>query len=468
MKQKRTTPFFAPLQRRIHHGLAHMEYATINLVGPGGTAQLFLQPPKFSIFPSQSMLSINGMYRMPLDSMQAMLVECFMQELKKACPQGEEISLEDIAGVEERAIKRTGRLYGNYSEEHRRGELHFIMHVVLCFALNQPLPEGVNFGIDMNTWRKIARAPDRMDLILTSLEKDGHRIDPLDCMGCYARCPAMNFTSGEELTTEQWEQVIAKLYKIGVPQITFTGGEPTVHPDLVRLIGGAARWALTRLNTSGVTMTKKLAHELREAELGVVQMTLYDSNDEIHDQLVGRTGAHQYTVRGIRNALEEMLSTSVNVPLCRLNAGHFVETLAFLKRLGVVYVSCSGLIPTGGAVEMTEEGLELTHDELYTTLLAGKEFADREGIELSYTSPGQISEDEAHAIGFADVPVCGACLTNMAIMPNGAVVLCQSNMDKHGLGNFLTTPWSRIWNNPVCKRIRDTVALTNSCALAER
>jgi radical SAM protein with 4Fe4S-binding SPASM domain len=54
----------------------------------------------------------------------------------------------------------------------------------------------------------------------------------------------------------------------------------------------------------------------------------------------------------------------------------------------------------------------------------------------------------------------------MAIGPDGEVLPCQSWVhQRQPLGNILTTPWSRIWADPLCKRIRKTSSLKNDCPL---
>ena len=76
-------------------------------------------------------------------------------------------------------------------------------------------------------------------------------------------------------------------------------------------------------------------------------------------------------------------------------------------------------------------------------------------MELGFTSPGWVKEDDLRKLNL-DIPTCGACLSNMAIAPNGDVVPCQSWLDeKSNLGNILKTKWKKIWNNPICKKQRE-------------
>jgi len=68
-------------------------------------------------------------------------------------------------------------------------------------------------------------APPRMDLALTYSCND-------NCYFCYTGGPR----KVTELSTVDWEKAIDKLWDSGVPQIVFTGGEPTLRGDLVQLV----------------------------------------------------------------------------------------------------------------------------------------------------------------------------------------------------------------------------------------
>ena len=66
-----------------------------------------------------------------------------------------------------------------------------------------------------------------------------------------------------------------------------------------------------------------------------------------------------------------------------------------------------------------------------------------------------------------NIPACGACLSNMAITPDGNVVPCQSWLGKNSsLGNILKKKWKHIWESPKCKKIRMSSAKNNlTCPL---
>ena len=71
-------------------------------------------------------------------------------------------------------------------------------------------------------------------------------------------------------------------------------------------------------------------------------------------------------------------------------------------------------------------------------------------------------------LGYDLIPSCGACLSNMAVAPDGTVLPCQSWLSGPGLGNILHDPWNKIWNAPACRRIRRVSArMEHICQLGD-
>ena len=97
-------------------------------------------------------------------------------------------------------------------------------------------------------------------------------------------------------------------------------------------------------------------------------------------------------------------------------------------------------------------------EELTEILRAASATASALGMELDFTSPGWLDEETLRSLGLNLIPSCGACLSNMAIAPDGAVVPCQSWLGGVTLGNILTDDWQAIWDSKSCRAIRDESA----------
>lgn len=314
--------------------------------------------------------------------------------------------------------------------------------------------------LSIGEYASFMKAPHRMDVMVSAMTKDGKWHCNQKCVHCYAA--GQRLSDEEELSTEDWKKVLDKCREIGIPQITFTGGEPTMREDLIELVS-YAKWFISRINTNGIKLTKDYCAKLKEAEVDGVQITYYSCDADIHNQLVGAK-QHKNTTAGIDNALEAGLSISINTPLCSLNKD-YVKTLEYLHSKGVVYVTCSGMIVTGNATTEESQALQLSSEELEQILRDAVKYCSENGMEIAFTSPGWISSSVMDELGLAS-PTCGACLSNMAITPGGNVIPCQSWLSDIPLGNILTNDWDSIWNGSYCiKRRNFSAEMSGTCPL---
>lgn len=447
------TSLILPLIRRIKES-GEVLHTTINLLGEGGVARLHLIPSQFSFRPLPSLLIVNGVYRMPLKSGLAALMRIFINTMNQFGDNEKEISEVRMNQIVNLTVKRLRWLYPELSREQAQREIASMMELIRRIARNEPISVE-EFGYTMSEWAQIAQGPERMDLMVMPVLHNGVRVCNADCGACYAK----DLQTGV-LPTWAWKWIISRLKYCGVSQVTFTGGEPTLRKDLPDLIH-AARFYVTRLNTNGFTLDPYLVRDLVDADLDMIQITYYSSFSSIHDELMGRKGASKFSRRAIEWALDGGLNVSVNIPIVAENSLTFVDTLQCLFTLGVRYVTCSGLIPTGGAKDRNI----LTRDKLYEVVRDGIAFAQQSGMDLQFTSPGQLTDEQLKDLGLA-VPMCGAGLSNMAIRPDGQVVPCQSWITAP-LGSMMWKPWEWIWEHPKTVVIRKNNALKNQCPLKE-
>lgn len=428
-------------------------HTTFNPYEPG-VARIYLIPPKFSWSKSvSSVVIVNGHDIIPLRESWAILLSIFIEEVNKYS--GKEITEEELNKIVENTVKGTKKIYGKFlKDDVIKRDLWDMVNTFKSIAIGEKVKDKIP-RVSIGQYAKHMNAPHRMDLMISSMEKDGNWNCNQKCVHCYAAGQTQG--NVKELTTSEWKKVIDRCRKAGIPQVTFTGGEPTMREDLVELVD-YSKWFVTRVNTNGVLLTKELCKKLYEASLDSIQITFYSSNREIHNELVGVNNFDK-TVEGIKNALEAGLNVSINTPLCTTNKD-YVETLKFLHELGVKYVSCSGLIVTGNAQKEESKQLQLSSDELYKILQDSVKYCNENLIEISFTSPGWIENKKVEELGL-DIPSCGACLSNMAVAPNGDVVPCQSWLSSNGrLGNMLKDKWKDIWQSKKCKSIRNTSSKT--------
>ena len=417
-----------------------------------GVTRIHLIPLRTSLLKrNPSIVLINGWHMFLIGPSWADLLRAFIDTLYKTTEPGKQLSQAELNVIFDSVVEHMHELYPSVSREILLDDLNEIVALCIAVAHGADVPPEIQQAVSWQELGRHMKAPHRMDLLVSPMIEAGEWVCALHCKGCYAtQQPAM--VIDKSLSTEEWKLIIDKCREVGIPQLTFTGGEPTQRKDLTELID-YAHWHVTRLNTNGLNLTPDYAKKLFNANLDGVQVTLYSQDAGVHDNLVGKKDAWPKTIQGIKNALKAGLSVSVNTPLVRLNS-NYEETLKFIHELGVKYVSCSGLIPAGAAKGQIKTGAALSNADLMAVMRVAVKTAKTLGLDLAFTSPGWLTHEQIQELGLSD-PVCGACLTNMAVMPNGAVTACQSWLtDPDGLGNLLTSPWHTIWNNSKCKHMR--------------
>ncbi len=432
-------------------------HTTLNPDGPGAI-RIHLIPPKAEEDElNPSIAIINGTDIVPVNFAWAVILAEMIRETNHY--DGKEISEEDIQGILERTADSVKKILPILSLKNIREDIETIYTTIRQIAYREEVTADVKF-MSIGDYAPFMQAPHRMDLMVSAMTREGRWHCNQKCVHCYAAGQVLSDEA--ELSTEEWKQVLDICREAGIPQVTFTGGEPTMREDLLELIA-CARWFISRLNTNGIRLTPEYCRGLRKAELDSVQITFYSEDAEIHNRLVG-AARYEETLAGIRNALAAGLSVSINTPLCTLNRD-YVKTLELLHELGVIYVTCSGLITTGSAAGPESEALQLKSGELEEILRQAVAYCHENGMEIAFTSPGWLGEEVFEELNIA-TPSCGACLSNMAVTPGGNVVPCQSWLSDEPLGNILTDEWKTIWDSEPCRIRRDFSAkLTGECPL---
>jgi len=289
--------------------------------------------------------------------------------------------------------------------------------------------------VNPRTWT----APPRMDLGIT------YRCNN-NCYYCYTGGPQKL----PELETASWEKAIDILWENGVPQVVFTGGEPTLRSDLVELVDYAKEF-VTGLITNGRKL-RQLAPDLKRVDLDYVQVSLESSVSEVHDGMVGVNGAWKETVDGIRAAVASGLEVITNTTLTIDNIGVFPDLVRSGPGLGLKIMACNTLLCSGrGTCARKTDAVPLK--KMKKTLAKAREAAEKAGVRLEWYSPTCYRQFNPIAAGFGSKS-CSAAQYNMTVEPDGSVIPCQSWL-KDKVGNILSDPWVNIWNHPISVGLRE-------------
>lgn len=293
-------------------------------------------------------------------------------------------------------------------------------------------------------------SPLRMDLALT------YRCNN-KCEHCYNQPDSPNAT---ELDTNTWKAILDRIWKVSIPHVTFTGGEPTLRSDLPDLIDHAEDIGIvTGLISNGRNLKDvDYVEKLVINGLDHIQITFESVDERIHNQMVGNDQAWAETVEGIKNAIDTPIYTLTNTTLTRLNAPKIEETIEFLASLDVEQFACNSIIYAGKGKRVSQ--IAFTESELIPILESIQNVADEYDMHFIWYTPTRYCELDPNNLGLG-VKRCSASHLAMAIEPNGTVIPCQSYYK--GLGHILNDSWESIWNNPLSQELRTHKNVPEEC-----
>ncbi len=177
----------------------------------------------------------------------------------------------------------------------------------------------------------------------------------LRCIHCYSQSRDTIYTG--ELNHAEGLALIDDLAGFGVPVILFSGGEPLLRPDLLKLIEHTRRCGVRAvLSTNGTLITPELAARLNDAGLAYVGVSL-DGLGETHNRFRGMPGAFDRAIDGIRACRTAGLKVGLRFTISRHTAPDLGAIFDLIAAEGIPRVCFYHLVYAGRGSRLVEEDL---------------------------------------------------------------------------------------------------------------
>jgi organic radical activating enzyme len=218
-----------------------------------------------------------------------------------------------------------------------------------------------------------------------------------------------------ELTTAEWQTVLDKAWQAGIPQLVFTGGEPTLRADLAQLIAHAENnGQVAGLLSDGLHLAEKeYLDSLLQTGLDHLMMIFQHENE--------------LSWKALQNALAADLSVAVHLTMTEQNQGRVHALLDRIAQAGVKAISLSASDPA-----------------LSADLQAARDHSASLDMELVWNLPVPYSSMNPIAVETQEHGLLqGAGRAWLYVEPDGDVLPAQGVT--RTLGNLLRDPWEQIW-----------------------
>lgn len=138
-----------------------------------------------------------------------------------------------------------------------------------------------------------------------------------NCAFCYYKNDLHNKTQYEIILER-----IAKLEALGCKDFDLSGGEPTIYPqffDIIKYL--SAKGHKVSCVTNGFGFAKyEFTQRARDCGLSEILFSLHSGDENTHDFIVGKSGAHKRIIAGIQNANALGICVRLNSTIIGQNA----------------------------------------------------------------------------------------------------------------------------------------------------
>lgn len=263
---------------------------------------------------------------------------------------------------------------------------------------------------------------------------------PLKCVFCSN--PTDLGDLDNELSTDEWKQVIRDAKNMGSMQIGFSGGEPTLRKDLEELVEEADSLGYyTNLITSGIGLTTKRLERLKKAGLRHIQLGMQSSEPMTTHWLSG-VDCFDKKIKIAKEIKRLGFPMVLNVPISKINIHLVPQIIELAAEIGVEYLELANVQYYNWAL-INREQLMPTQEELLKAeaqvIAARQRLGDK--MTLFFVIPDYFEgRPKACMNGWGSI--------HLTVAPDGTVLPCSQarSMQHLNFPNVRNQDLSWIWH----------------------
>lgn len=218
------------------------------------------------------------------------------------------------------------------------------------------------------------------------------------CPNCCVHCSSLSSEFCQEiLPYDIFTSVVTDAAKLGAKVISFSGGEPFLHPDLPDMVKFTHSLGLeSYIYTSGIAFDsekqrgplKKYALQAVSENVTKIIFNIEANNSDTYNAIMGTTGCFDFMKQSVVLAVNLGIHTEAHFVPMRLNIDQIEQTLQLCRQLGVEKISFLRLVLHGRAQKNSAK-LALSDVQLqklkYDLANLSKQFSSeiRVGVPLS-------------------------------------------------------------------------------------
>lgn len=242
------------------------------------------------------------------------------------------------------------------------------------------------------------------------------------------------------MSKELFNRIIEQCNACNVLNITISGGEPMLNPNLPYFIEVCRDNNFSINVLSNLTLlTDEYVRLFESTPLLSIQTSLYSMNPEIHDSITQHNGSFKKTKKAIEILHKHNIPMQINCPIMKQNMDSYQSVLSWARSLNVEASSDYMLF---GSIDGSNKNIQcrLSIPEVESII-------HQQGTDVKLENRSENAGD----IGI----ICPVCTNSLCISHYGDVYPCEGLQSIH-LGNIKEDSLANIWDNsPLVERLRE-------------
>ena len=263
------------------------------------------------------------------------------------------------------------------------------------------------------------------------------------CIHCYI--PNGKKNHGFDMPTEKVKSIIDEFAEMGGMHITLSGGEVFLHKDIIPIMMYCREKDMRiSILSNLITLKDEQIPYIKEANISLLQTSLYSMDPAIHDAITTIPGSQIKTKENLEKLIAADIPCQISCPSMKINYKGYVDVLKYAQSLKIkaytdYMIKAQADFDTSNLANRPslEETEELLRDIIQYDI-------DYKNVTLEKMSKSE--EQRIDPEKYAKQPLCSVGINDFCITANGDVYPC-SGWQAMICGNVYKQSLKDIWDN---------------------